>query len=337
MADIQIKGDILTPLKNFLVDKANIVTSTLGWSNTPSDEKIPSEKLVKDALDNKVDLTAIKTTLSSSLTNNDILGAKAIYDQLALIEGEIPDLHLENITDWGEMEATLEKVANKKTSFGVNFANATDGNYPSMSLLKNELYDDNGDSKFATAEHGHTVSDISDFASATSGFELSTNKVTSLSSSSTDTQYPSAKVVYDELDEKVSGTKLTSTAGIENTSSDTEIPTAKAVYDLYNSIPKWEVVPVQDTTALSQLTGQVGKIYVVPSNNGTDNAYDEYFWNDSISTPAFEKFGSLELDISNLVTMSQVVSYIGSNATISVPTTGDDAGKMVLTIAEPSA
>lgn len=337
MADIQIKGDILTPLKNFLVDKANIVTSTLGWSDTLSDEKIPSEKIVKEALDDKVDLSAIKTTLSSSLTNNDILGAKAIYDQLALIEGEIPDLQLENITDWDEMEATLEKVANKKTSFGANFANATDTNYPSMSLLKTELYDNNGDSKFATAEHEHTTSDISDFASATSGFELSTNKVTSLSSSSTDTQYPSAKVVYDELDGKVSGTKLTSTGGILNTSSDTEIPTAKAVYDLYNSIPKWEVIPVQDTTALSQLTGQVGKIYIVPSNNGTDNAYDEYFWNDSISTPAFEKFGTLELDISNLVTMSEVVSYIGSNATISVPTSGADAGKMVLTIPEPSA
>lgn len=336
MTDIQIKGDILTPLKNFLVDKANIVTSTLGWSETLSDEKIPSEKLVKEALNNKIETSAIKTQLSASLTNNDVLGAKAVYDQLALIEGEIPDLELENITDWDDMEATLEKVANKKTSFGANFANATDTNYPSMSLLKTELYDNSGNSKFAEAVHDHTVSDITDFSTAVSGFEESTNKVTSLSSSSTDTQYPSAKVVYDGLDAKVTGTKLASSAGIESTSSDTEIPTAKAVYDLYNSIPKWEVVPVQDRTALGQLTGQVGKIYLVPSTNGTDNAYDEYFWNDSISTPAFEKFGSIELDISDLVTMSQVVSYIGSNSTISVPTSGADAGKMVLTITEPS-
>ncbi len=34
----------------------------------------------------------------------------------------------------------------------------------------------------------------------TQGKEDSSNKVTSLSSSSTDTQYPSAKCVYDEID-----------------------------------------------------------------------------------------------------------------------------------------
>lgn len=337
MANISLKGDILTPLKNFLFEKANIVTSTVGWSDTTSDEKVASEKLVKSELDTKVNLSAIKTTLSASLTNNDILGAKAIYDQLALIEGEIPELELENITDWADMEATLEKVANKKTSFGANFVNATDTNYPSMSLLKDELYDSNGDSLFAEAEHSHTTTEITDFATATSGFEESSNKVTSLSASSTDTEYPSAKVTYDQLATKVTGTKLASSSGIASTSSDTEIPTAKAVYDLYDSIPKWEVVPVQNVNALTQLTGQVGKIYLVPSTNGDNNAYDEYFWNDAISTPAFEKFGSIDLDISDLVTMNQVVSYIGSNSTITMPTTGDDAGKIILTIAEPSS
>jgi len=39
-----------------------IVTSVMGWSETPSDDKVPSEKLVKESLDEKVD----KTQISSS-------------------------------------------------------------------------------------------------------------------------------------------------------------------------------------------------------------------------------------------------------------------------------
>ena len=84
----------------------------------------------------------------------------------------------DNVND--ELEATLEKVANKKTSFGANFANATDTNYPSMSLLKTELYDNSGNSKFAEAVHDHIVSDITDFSTAVSGFEESTNNSSSI-------------------------------------------------------------------------------------------------------------------------------------------------------------
>ena len=45
------------------------------------------------------------------------------------------------------------------------------------------------DNAYASKSHTHT------------GYESSSNKVTSLSSSSTDTQYPSAKSVYDTLAE----------------------------------------------------------------------------------------------------------------------------------------
>lgn len=48
----------------------------------------------------------------------------------------------------------------------------------------------------ATANNAGTV-DISSLIPSTAGFEQTSNKVTSLSSASTDTQYPSAKCVYD--------------------------------------------------------------------------------------------------------------------------------------------
>ena len=39
-----------------------IVTSVMGWSETPSDEKVPSEKLVKESLDEKVNETQISSS-----------------------------------------------------------------------------------------------------------------------------------------------------------------------------------------------------------------------------------------------------------------------------------
>jgi len=60
-------------------------------------------------------------------------------------------------------------------------------------------------------------------------FEIKGNKVTSISSSSTNTQYPSAKCVYDSLalKENVSN-KVTS---ISSSSTDIQYPSAKCVYD----------------------------------------------------------------------------------------------------------
>jgi len=52
------------------------------------------------------------------------------------------------------------------------------------------------------------------------GKEDTTNKVTSLSASSTDTQYPSAKVVYDELDDKVSSSSYDNIVSMSKTDFD---------------------------------------------------------------------------------------------------------------------
>ena len=72
--------------------------------------------------------------------------------------------------------------------------------------------------------------------------ELETNKVTSISSSSTDVQYPSAKLVYNQLalKEDVSN-KVTS---LSASSTDTEYPSAKAVYDITK--PKLYTATIRD-------------------------------------------------------------------------------------------
>lgn len=60
-------------------------------------------------------------------------------------------------------------------------------------------------------------------------FEVLSNKVSSISAESTDAQYPTAKLLYDQLALKEDvANKVTS---ISNSSTDTEYPSAKCVYD----------------------------------------------------------------------------------------------------------
>lgn len=60
------------------------------------------------------------------------------------------------------------------------------------------------------------------------------NKATSLSDESTDTQYPSAKCVYDALGDKEASTNKVTF--LSNDSTDEEYPSAKCVYDAIGDI-----------------------------------------------------------------------------------------------------
>ena len=71
--------------------------------------------------------------------------------------------------------------------------------------------------RFSSAQSDYiryvTVNDSNVWAASAYNLELANNKVTSISSSSTDTQYPSAKLVYDQLLLKQDNLPTTSTAG----------------------------------------------------------------------------------------------------------------------------
>lgn len=76
-----------------------------------------------------------------------------------------------------------------------------------------------------------TISDVTGLQTALNGKEDKANKVTSISSSSTDTQYPSAKCVYDELE-------TIDKAGVENfyIDSTTDELVLQTTTDLTNSV-----------------------------------------------------------------------------------------------------
>lgn len=162
------------------------------------------------------------------------------------------------------------------------------------------------------------------------GVELTEHKVTSTNGwngTPNDTNYPSEKLVKDSLDAKLDDSQLKTS--ISSSSSNSDIPSAKAVYDYVASVPKWTTQVASTVNDLPQ-TGSVGVFYLVPnSSSEVSNAYDEYFWNGS----SYEKFGTKQIDISNLVTLDDVLEYINNNGSLSLATSGADAGYLVFRVA----
>lgn len=293
----KISLNILPGLKKWFVEKTNILTA---WNTTASDSKIPSEKLVKTELDKKatienmdaalrgkIDKTSIKTVVNNTLTNDDVVGGKAVYDEIKKVEAGIPTgMKHTDITDWDTATAGFEKSANKATSL----ASPDDNKYPTTKAVSDGL---------ATAK---TDADAT-YATKT---ELTNGLNTKLNTS-------------------VKTTELSST------SSDTQIPSAKAVYDLYSTIPKWNVQVFASTSELPAV-GVLGTIYLVKGTGNDKNTYDEYFWNTTSEIPGYEKFGGIDIDVSNFVTINQVVEYLGNNSSLTL----SDDGELSLNINEPT-
>lgn len=293
----KISLNILPSLKKWFVEKTNILTA---WNTTASDSQIPSEKLVKTELDTKatkenmdaalggkIDKTSIKTVVNDTLTNEDVVGGKAVYDEIKKVEAGIPSgMKHTDITDWDTATAGFEKSANKATSL----SSPSDIKYPTTKAVSDGL---------ATVK------------------------------TNADSTYATKTELTDGLNTKIDNS--VKTTELSNTSSDTQIPSAKAVYDLYSTIPKWNVTIASSVTDLPA-TGALGTIYLVKGTGNDKNTYDEYFWNTASEIPTYEKFGGIDIDVSSFVTMSQVIEYLGNNGSLTL----SDDGELSLNINEPA-
>lgn len=293
----KISLNILPGLRKWFVEKTSILTA---WNTTASDSQIPSEKLVKTELDKKanienmdaalrgkIDKTSIKTVVNDTLTNDDVVGGKAVYDEIKKVEAGIPSgMKHTDITDWDTATAGFEKSANKATSL----ASPDDNKYPTTKAVTDGL---------ATAK------------------------------TNADSTYATKTELNDGLDAKIDNS--VKTTELTNTSSDTQIPSAKAVYDLYSTIPKWNVTIASSVNDLPA-KGALGTIYLVKGTGKDKNTYDEYFWNTASEIPAYEKFGGIDIDVSSFVTMSQVVEYLGNNGSLTL----SNDGELSLNINEPT-
>lgn len=283
----KISLNILPGLRKWFVEKTSILTA---WNTAASDSQIPSEKLVKTELDKKattenmdaalggkIDKTSIKTVVNDTLTNDDVVGGKAVYDEIKKVEAGIPSgMKHTDITDWDTATAGFEKSANKATSL----ASPDDAKYPTTKAVSDGL---------ATVK------------------------------TNADSTYATKTELTDGLNTKIDNS--VKTTELSNTSSDTQIPSAKAVYDLYSTIPKWNVTIASSVTDLPA-TGALGTIYLVKGTGKDKNTYDEYFWNTASEVPGYEKFGGIDIDVSSFVTMSQVVEYLGNNGSLTLSDDG---------------
>lgn len=293
----KISLNILPALKKWFVEKTSILTN---WNTTASDSQIPSEKLVKTELDTKatkenmdaalggkIDKSSIKTVVNDTLTNEDVVSGKAVYDEIKKVEAGIPSgMKHTDITDWDTATAGFEKSANKATSL----ASPDDTKYPTTKAVSDGL---------ATAK------------------------------TNADSTYATKTELTEGLNTKLNTS--VKTTELSNTSSDTQIPSAKAVYDLYSTIPKWNVTIASSVNDLPA-TGALGTIYLVKGTGNNKNTYDEYFWNTASEVPSYEKFGGIDIDVSSFVTMSQVVEYLGNNGSLTL----SDDGELSLNINEPT-
>ena len=294
----KISLNILPGLRKWFVEKTSILTA---WNTTASDSQIPSEKLVKTELDNKatkenmdvalggkIDKSSIKTVVNDTLTNEDVVGGKAVYDEIKKVEAGIPSgMKHTDITDWDTATSGFEKSSNKTITIN---SNASDTKYPSEKAVKLAI----GDLQTHVEE-----------------------------------KYPLKTSVNADLNTKIDKTSISTS--INETSGEAQVPSAKAVYDLYSTIPKWNVQIASSVTDLPA-TGVLGTIYLVKGTGKDKNTYDEYFWNTASEVPAYEKFGGIDIDVSSFVTMSQVVEYLGNNCSLTL----SDNGELSLNINEPT-
>lgn len=246
------------------------IPTTTSWSANKTiattDDISSYHDSTKENISNKV------TSLSSSSTNTQYPSAKLVYDQLELKankQGPLPSFNfiaqtniVTSITYYQLKGLPFVFIYNGFPYLAVFSPNAGNYDFEIENLT-------NSDRWVGTNVYldGKTPSDILT-NTYKQNYELESNKVTSISASSTNTQYPSAKLVYDKLALKED--KSNKVTSITYSSTDTQYPSAKCVYDEVTKINE-EFRKKCNTYALDTTT-------LAPTSSTFANAeyYDEY-------------------------------------------------------------
>ena len=265
---------------------------TIDSALSSSSENPVQNKVIKTALDDKIDSSLTNATATG---NNDAILCKTysdgkVHTTRAIQANWVKDL-VAHVGSGGigsaggdaqssintkintalvNLKANKEDSSNKVTSLS---SSSTDTQYPSAKLVKDSL-----DGK---SDNGHTHSQYLTSHQDITGKEDKSNKVTSLSSASTNTQYPSAKCVFDKLSGYLTSNEEVIFVNGNNQSTDTttntftgttsKLDSINNVVDGTKLIYKVSVTSTNDTNDLRLSLG---------TNSGTieryiksDNAY----------------------------------------------------------------
>ena len=79
------------------------------------------------------------------------------------------------------------------------------------------------------------------------------------------------------------------------------------VDSVISGVTQFDIVKVSDFASLPT-TGTKGVIYLVPHSHGSNDSYDEYIWNTALTTPAYEKIGNTDVNLSGYVPTSRTIA-----------------------------
>ena len=333
----------------------DIVTS---WEQTPSDEKVPSEKLTKDTLDTKANASSlsavatsgsyadlsnkptipskisdlqndsdfIETSSTSGLIKNDgsidtnsYLTSSALgnYVQKSSTSGLIKNDGSIDTTNYSTFDGDYDSLSNKPTIPSKISDLTNDSDFIEKSstsgLVKNDgsiMTSGTGSSNWAVGNHTH-----SDYVSAT--------KVTSWSSTVSNDNVPSEKLVKDSLDDKLDNalSSSSSVVSIENN----DIPIISDFSDGYKlkRVPKLNGWHIKDNTEHSNIGSIIGDnqetinglIDTALGNKISKSSTSGLVKNDgSIDTTSYSTFSGSYNDLSNKPTIPSKISDLTNDS-----------------------
>lgn len=286
--------DVLYDVKDIYAERAeNKRTSVQGFQSTPDDQHYPSEKLVKQSLDEiNSALAGAGTVVVDSLPA--VAEANAAQNYI-LKNGDAGLLYRVINNAWRLIGGSIVKVVSSLPVSGDEYtdyyAQDMNGDYIHYRWKNGE----NGDpgSFYATGVTAYTKNEVD---LALSGKENVSNRVTSWGEIPSDTKYPSEKLVKDSID---SLDTAINSIDISTTFVVTELPSVASADTSFNYILKrgsgallyrvidgaWKMVGgsmisiVSDVESLPQ-TGDSSTDYYV--GTGTTNPYLHYRWLDGV-------------------------------------------------------
>lgn len=98
-----------------------------------------------------------------------------------------------------------------------------------------------------------------------------------------------------------------------NPTADLHAATKKYVDSAISGVTQFDVAKYDSFDKLPA-TGKKGVIYLVPDTHSDNNdAYDEYIWNTTATTPAYEKIGNTDVNLSDYYTKGEVDGKLSKN------------------------
>lgn len=233
---------------------------------------------------------------ASSYDNGQIIYNKANKTFYRVVDS---DFDLETAVSWGNIGGTLTNQADLVAALNAKQDTLVSGT--NIKTINNQSLVGSGNLTF-TADHidwGNIIGDLddqSDLVAILNTKENISNKVTSLSNTSTDTQYPSAKAVYDDLVNVREVAEGKTKSYIIDEQSD--ITGTKGSDDQYTNVTAITGVTLSDL--------KIGDVILIKDVNVPD------YWVSQITpTYSLSKLETTKVDLTNYVDLTSAQTITG--------------------------